>query len=64
MPGVLIIGGTRGLGASLVKQYAQAGETVYATTRSDQAPEGFPERVHWLTDVDLMKGQVGDDILR
>lgn len=53
--GILIIGGTRGLGSELVKHYAaRQDEAVYATTRSDKAPDGFPESIHWLHKIDLM----------
>lgn len=39
MPNVLIIGATRGLGASLVHKYAAENNgTVFATSRSENAP--------------------------
>lgn len=63
MVSVLIVGATRGLGASLVKRYAsQADSTVFATSRSSSAPGGFPSSVQWLHDIDLMKPSVGDDL--
>lgn len=63
MVSVLIVGATRGLGASLVKQYAsQADTTVFATSRSSSAPEDFPSSVRWLHGIDLMKPSVGDDL--
>lgn len=63
MVSVLIVGGTRGLGASLAKRYAsQAGNTVYATARSSSAPDGFPDNVQWLHGVDLTKPDVGDTL--
>lgn len=38
MPNVLIVGATRGLGASLVQKYAaQSNGTVFATSRSENA---------------------------
>lgn len=53
--GILVIGGTRGLGAELVKHYVSGrDEPVYATTRSDTGPGGFPGTVKWLPKVDLM----------
>lgn len=62
--GVLIIGGTRGLGAEFVKQYAaRQNEVVYATTRSGKAPAGFPESIKWLPNIDLMNSGVGDAII-
>lgn len=65
MSPVLIVGATRGLGASLTKQYAaQSGTTVYGTTRSKAGPEkGFPESVKWLPEVDLMNSKVGDHLV-
>ena len=64
MSPVLVIGATRGLGASLTKQYAaQPGCTVYGTTRSAGAPDGFPEHVKWLPGVDLMNSDVGDNLV-
>lgn len=60
---VLIVGATRGLGASLTKQYAsQSSNTVFATARSSSAPTDFPKSVQWLHDIDLMKNSVGDKI--
>lgn len=65
MASVLIVGATRGLGASLTKQYAaQGSNTVYATTRSSAAPNDFPDTVKWLPDIDLTKPTVGDDLVR
>lgn len=63
-PSVLVIGATRGLGAALVKQYASQSSTkVYATTRSNAGPSGFPENVEWLTEIDLMNSSVGDTLV-
>lgn len=61
---ILIIGATRGLGASLTRQYAQQGKTVYGTTRSSRGPASpdFPEGVKWLTSIDLMQQEAGDTI--
>lgn len=64
MSPVLVIGGTRGLGASIVKQYAaDAGNTVYGTTRSEEGPEGFPNAVKWLPGIDLMDENVGKTLV-
>lgn len=58
----LIVGATRGLGASLAKQYASnASSTVFATTRSAPA-RGFPDNVKWLAEIDLQKPKVGDKL--
>ena len=62
MRNVLVIGGTRGLGAALVAHYAkQPDTTVYATSRKD-APEQKPANVHYLTDIDLTKPDCGKKI--
>ncbi|KAK1656311.1 oxidoreductase [Colletotrichum phormii] len=64
MSPVLVVGGTRGLGASLVKQYAaDAGNTVYGTTRSEEGPEGFSDAVKWLPGIDLMDENVGKTLV-
>lgn len=62
MASALIIGGTRGLGAALVKAYAAQSTSVFATTRSDTAPGGFPNGVKWLSNVDLTKSNVGENL--
>lgn len=61
--GVLIVGATRGLGASLAKQYAQQGTPIYGTTRSAETPSGVPDGVRWLTKIDLTSPEVGNDVL-
>ncbi|KAI1092799.1 oxidoreductase [Rostrohypoxylon terebratum] len=63
MGSTLIIGATRGLGASLVKEYASnPSASVFATTRSGDAPSGFPNGVKWLSGIDLTKPNVGDNL--
>lgn len=65
MSTILVVGATRGLGASLIKQYAAtAANVVYGTARSNAIPSGFPEHVKWLNGVDLTKSSVGDDIVK
>ena len=65
MSSILIVGATRGLGASLIKKYAaQEGTTVYGTTRADKAPKGFSEKIKWLPDVDLTASGVGDHLVK
>ncbi|KAI9736316.1 MAG: hypothetical protein M1834_001202 [Cirrosporium novae-zelandiae] len=62
MPSILIIGATRGLGASLVSYYAsQSSTTVYATCRSQQAPDNLDAT--WITGVDLMEPTCGSDLV-
>ncbi|KAK2026719.1 oxidoreductase [Colletotrichum zoysiae] len=64
MSPILVVGATRGLGASLAKKYAaKAGDTVYGTTRSEEGPEGFPESVKWLREIDLTNDKVGETIV-
>jgi NAD(P)-dependent dehydrogenase (short-subunit alcohol dehydrogenase family) len=59
---VLIVGATRGLGASLTKQYAaKESSTVFATTRSS-IPESLAQSAKWLSGIDLQKPNVGDDL--
>lgn len=65
MVSALIVGATRGLGASLTKQYAaQGSNTVYATSRSGSGPKDFPDSVHWVTNIDLTKSNVGDELAK
>ncbi|KAF7522203.1 hypothetical protein G7054_g12222 [Neopestalotiopsis clavispora] len=65
MPSALIVGGTRGLGAELVKQYASKGSgQVFGTTRSSSKPDGFPDSVKWLSNLDLTKSTVADDLTK
>lgn len=65
MSPILVVGATRGLGASLTEKYAsQEGSTVYGTTRSDNAPDGFPDSVKWITGVDLTSSGVADHLVK
>ncbi|KAL1845625.1 hypothetical protein VTK73DRAFT_467 [Phialemonium thermophilum] len=63
---VLIVGATRGLGASLTKQYAQSGHVVYGTTRSTESPAAadFPDGVRWVHSVDLTEEKAVDTLAR
>ena len=65
MTNVLILGATRGLGASLATQYASSGSTtVYATTRSAEAPATpSAENIHWVTSVDMASPTVGTSLV-
>ncbi|KAK7422337.1 hypothetical protein QQZ08_009559 [Neonectria magnoliae] len=63
MSSALIVGATRGLGASLVKQYVAQGSKVYGTLRSTSAPKGFPTQVKWLPGIDLTDSQVGEKLV-
>jgi NAD(P)-dependent dehydrogenase (short-subunit alcohol dehydrogenase family) len=55
MPTVLVVGATRGLGASLVAQYAaRPGTTVLATTRSSAPPsDAAVKPTRWITGIDI-----------
>jgi short-subunit dehydrogenase len=58
----LIIGATRGLGASLANLYAKgSSNTVFGTTRSSRAPtsESLSKKINWVTDIDLLDSGVG-----
>lgn len=58
----LIVGATRGLGSSLAKRYAaQASDQVIATARSS-IPKDFPDSIKWLSNIDLLKPNVGDEL--
>ncbi|KAI9369722.1 hypothetical protein BJX61DRAFT_518438 [Aspergillus egyptiacus] len=60
---ILIVGATRGLGASLRDLYAAKSSThVFATTRSDEEPGSQPG-VSWARDVNLTKPDVGQKII-
>lgn len=64
MVSVLIVGATRGLGASLTKQYAsQSANTVFGTARSASTPADSPKGVTWLHNVDLTKSDVGEKLV-
>ncbi|KAL4992613.1 hypothetical protein BDW68DRAFT_173005 [Aspergillus falconensis] len=61
---ILIVGATRGLGASLCNHYATESSTrVFATTRSNKAPVSDSKyNISWLRDVDLTRPDVGDNL--
>lgn len=60
MPNILIIGATRGLGASLAKAYAAQPKTiVYGTTRSAAGPVGLNEKIIWVPHIDVSDSGVG-----
>lgn len=66
---VLILGATRGLGASLVKYYAATASTstIYATTRSASPPSPSPvdsHKIKWLLDIDVSRPSVGQDLVQ
>lgn len=66
---VLIIGATRGLGASLSNLYAEQDKTIiYGTTRSSDEPKSsekqkLNEKIKWLKSVDVSERDVGTKIV-
>ncbi len=67
MASILVVGATRGLGASLVRRYAKIGKSVFGTTRGAAPPKGFEaagDAITWLVNVDLTKSSVGDDLVQ
>lgn len=64
---ILILGATRGLGASLRKLYASKSttKTVYATTRAATPPSttAGESRVSWITDIDVSQPDVGQKLV-
>lgn len=64
MPTVLIVGATRGLGASLAKLYAvKQDHTVFGTSRNSSGPNDFPAKIEWITNIDLMQESCGNNLV-
>ena len=63
---ILLIGGTRGLGAEIAKQYAaKSDKTVYATSRSSSPPEDkLHDSITWIPGIDVASETVGTDLVR
>lgn len=61
MPNILIVGATRGLGASLTSQYAsQSSTTVFATARSSKRPSSpSGDNITWIPSVDIATESAG-----
>lgn len=59
---VLIVGATRGLGASLTKQYTDQGNFVFATSRSSKTPKAS-QKVHYIEDIDIAEIAAGPSIV-
>jgi NAD(P)-dependent dehydrogenase (short-subunit alcohol dehydrogenase family) len=62
MVNVLIIGGTRGLGAALANSYAKTEDNiVFGTTRSARFPTDpdFNEHICWVPNIDLLEAGIG-----
>ncbi|KAJ5643535.1 uncharacterized protein N7484_006042 [Penicillium longicatenatum] len=60
---ILVVGATRGLGASLRALYAKdPAKHVYATSRSESAPQ-TDKATTWLTGIDLTQSDVGQKLV-
>ncbi|KAJ7065771.1 oxidoreductase [Mycena amicta] len=60
MSTVLIVGATRGLGASLASAYASSGATVYATSRSSSPPSTpSHDNITWIPGIDISTESAG-----
>jgi NAD(P)-dependent dehydrogenase (short-subunit alcohol dehydrogenase family) len=65
MSNILLIGATRGLGASLATHYASlpTTSTIYATTRASKTPDTPKhDKIRWLLKVDISESDVGDTL--
>lgn len=62
-PNILIIGATRGLGASLVKIYVESGARVFATSRSKNPPESTKD-VTYIPGIDVAKEDAGSKLAK
>ena len=56
----LVVGATRGLGASIVKEYAARGDTVLGTSRSN--PPGSTDNVIYIGNIDVATESAGSDL--
>ncbi|KAF2625028.1 NAD(P)-binding protein [Macroventuria anomochaeta] len=64
MPVILIVGGTRGLGASLVKLYASdLNDYVFATARTSNPPANS-KNVTYIPDIDIASADAGSKVIR
>ncbi|KAL8803715.1 MAG: hypothetical protein Q9223_006236 [Gallowayella weberi] len=62
MPSILVIGASRGLGASLVDQYSKGtGNTVYATSRSDASKS--KEGIIYIGGIDVATESAGPELV-
>ena len=61
MSNVLIVGATRGLGASLAKKYAGQGAKVFGTSRSTDPPASTP-KIIYIPSIDVAQESAGQQI--
>ena len=62
MVNVLIVGATRGLGASLTKEYAKGSNHVFATSRSSSAPESS-QNITYIPNIDVALEDAGSSLV-
>ena len=61
MPTVLVVGATRGLGASLAKIYASQGANVVGTTRSADSPAST-SNIIYIPSIDVAEESAGSEL--
>ena len=61
MSDILIVGASRGLGASLAKQYASKGDHVYASSRSNAPAD--TENITYISGIDVAKEEAGSTLV-
>ena len=59
---ILIVGASRGLGASLAKEYAGSGNNVFATSRSSTAPESSKD-ITCIPGIDVASEDAGPALI-
>ncbi|KAL9124548.1 MAG: hypothetical protein Q9217_006130, partial [Psora testacea] len=62
MTNVLIVGSTRGLGASLVKQYSDRGSYVFGTSRNSDTPPAS-RNINYIPGIDVSEEAAGDRLV-
>ena len=62
MVNVLIVGATRGLGASLTKEYADSSSQVFATSRSSTTPESS-DNITYIPNIDVALEDAGSSLV-
>ncbi|KAJ7106561.1 oxidoreductase [Mycena epipterygia] len=63
MPTILIVGATRGLGASLATAYAASGAIVYATARAADPPAAPAHpNITWIPGIDIASESAGNTL--
>lgn len=63
MANVLVVGASRGLGASFVKHYAAAGSHAFGTSRSSIAPESS-KNITYIPNIDVAKEDAGSQLVK